>query len=88
VPAGIVLLVAAAALLIWRLFFVPVIPENVVALSGRIEGDDSAHFTIITRSALIEVSGLDALWRDFAALFAFTALLLILSVLRYRKQLA
>jgi hypothetical protein len=70
------------------LFFVPVIPENVVALSGRIEGDGSAHFTIITRSAPIEASGLDALWRDFAALFAFTALLLILSVLRYRKQLA
>ena len=47
-----------------------------------------AHFAIITRSALIEASGIDALWRDFAALFAFTALLLTLSVFRYRKQLA
>jgi HlyD family secretion protein len=32
-----------AALLVWRLFFAsPRLPENIVALSGRIEGDDSA----------------------------------------------
>lgn len=47
-----------------------------------------AHFAIITRSALIEASGLDALWRNFLALFIFTAVLLTLSVMRYRKQLA
>lgn len=47
-----------------------------------------AHFAIITRSALIENSGFDALWRDFAALFVFTAVLLTLSVMRYRRQLA
>jgi HlyD family secretion protein len=41
----IVLLVAlaAAAFLIWKLFFAkPGVPESVVVLSGRIEGDDSA----------------------------------------------
>jgi HlyD family secretion protein len=41
----IVLLVAlaAAAFLIWKLFFAkPGVPENIVILSGRIEGDDSA----------------------------------------------
>jgi len=39
----ILLLLAGIAVLIWRLFFVtPGLPANVVALSGRIEGDDSA----------------------------------------------
>ncbi|HTU44576.1 MAG TPA: HlyD family efflux transporter periplasmic adaptor subunit [Bryobacteraceae bacterium] len=44
----VVLLVALAVLaggayLVWRLFFaVPSLPPNVIALSGRIEGDDSA----------------------------------------------
>lgn len=47
-----------------------------------------AHFSIIARSALIKGSGFDALWYDFLALFAFTAVLLTLSVMRYRKQLA
>lgn len=43
--AGIVLVVAAA-LVVWRVFFaVPAIPPNIVALSGRIEGDDSAIAT-------------------------------------------
>lgn len=40
-----VLIVAAAALLIWRVFFMPAVPDNVVTLSGRIEGDDSAVAT-------------------------------------------
>lgn len=44
VLAGIVI-VAAAALLIWRVFFAPAVPDNIVALSGRIEGDDSAVAT-------------------------------------------
>jgi HlyD family secretion protein len=35
--------VAAAAYLVWRLFFAtPSLPASIVALSGRIEGDDSA----------------------------------------------
>jgi len=38
-----VLVLAAAIFLVWRFFFAaPVVPANVVALSGRIEGDDSA----------------------------------------------
>jgi HlyD family secretion protein len=37
--AGIVM----AVLLVWKVFFAnPALPENIVALSGRIEGDDSA----------------------------------------------
>jgi HlyD family secretion protein len=40
--AGAVLLIAAAVL-VWRIFFAtPAIPDSIVALSGRIEGDDSA----------------------------------------------
>jgi HlyD family secretion protein len=38
-----VVLVAAGAYLIWRVFFAtPPLPESIVPLSGRIEGDDSA----------------------------------------------
>src|SRR6266700_1473863 len=41
--AGVALGLAAGAYLIWRLFFAqPKLPESIVALSGRIEGDDSA----------------------------------------------
>jgi HlyD family secretion protein len=37
------LAIAGAAFLVWRAFFAtPALPANVVALSGRIEGDDSA----------------------------------------------
>jgi HlyD family secretion protein len=43
VPLVIVLILAAAGFGIWRVFFyVPPLPANVVPLSGRIEGDDSA----------------------------------------------
>ncbi len=43
VPLIIVLVLAGVAFLVWRLFFFsPATPENVVTLSGRIEGDDSA----------------------------------------------
>ena len=39
----ILLLVITAAVLLWRLFFAgPTVPANIVQLSGRIEGDDSA----------------------------------------------
>lgn len=42
-PLVVIVILAAAAFLIWRLFFsAPKIPENIVVLSGRIEGDDSA----------------------------------------------
>jgi HlyD family secretion protein len=38
-----VALLAIAAVIIWRVFFVtPALPDSVVAVSGRIEGDDSA----------------------------------------------
>src|ERR1700730_12193391 len=37
------MVLAAGAYGIWRAFFAkPSVPENIVALSGRIEGDDSA----------------------------------------------
>jgi HlyD family secretion protein len=44
---------AAAAFLIWKLFFAKRgVPENVVILSGRIEGDDSAVAPITTGRVL------------------------------------
>jgi HlyD family secretion protein len=43
VPIVAVLLLAVVAFLIWRFFFArPQIPDSIVTLSGRIEGDDSA----------------------------------------------
>lgn len=43
VPVVAVLLLAVGAFLIWRFFFAkPQIPDSIVTLSGRIEGDDSA----------------------------------------------
>jgi HlyD family secretion protein len=43
VVAVLVLIVAGAAFAAWRLFFaVPPLPPGVIAVSGRIEGDDSA----------------------------------------------
>jgi ABC-2 type transport system permease protein len=47
-----------------------------------------ANFAVIARGALIKGSGVDVLWPNFLALSLFTAILLTLSVLRYRKQLA
>ncbi len=41
IVSGVVLIVAAV--LIWRVFFAaPAVPDSIVAVSGRIEGDDSA----------------------------------------------
>jgi hypothetical protein len=41
IVSGVVLI--AAAILIWKVFFaVPPIPDSIVVVSGRIEGDDSA----------------------------------------------
>lgn len=39
---GIALAVLVAAFIIWRMVRVPGIPDGVIALSGRVEGDDSA----------------------------------------------
>jgi HlyD family secretion protein len=42
-PILVVVVLAAAAFGVWRLFFsTPPVPDSIVALSGRIEGDDSA----------------------------------------------
>lgn len=45
------------------------------------------HFGIITRGTLVKGAGLDDLWPHFLALFAFTLVLVSLSVWRFRKQL-
>lgn len=43
VPLIIVAALAGVGFIVWRLFFFsPAIPDNIVTLSGRIEGDDSA----------------------------------------------
>jgi HlyD family secretion protein len=43
VPLIVVLVLGALASLVWRLFFFsPATPDNIITLSGRIEGDDSA----------------------------------------------
>jgi len=45
------------------------------------------HFGIITRSCLLKGSGMDTLWPNYLALIGFAAVLLTLSVGRFRKQL-
>ena len=45
------------------------------------------HFGVITRVVLLKGGGIDAVWRNLAALAVFTAVLLSLSVMRFRKQL-
>jgi ABC-2 type transport system permease protein len=45
------------------------------------------HFGIITRSCLLKGSGMDTLWPNYLALIGFAAVLLTLSVRRFRKQL-
>ncbi|MBV8154712.1 MAG: ABC transporter permease [Candidatus Eremiobacteraeota bacterium] len=47
-----------------------------------------ANWAIIARGALVKGSTFDVLWPNFLALALFTAVLLTLSVIRYRKQLA
>src|SRR5579872_1132644 len=40
---GVILVLAIGAFIVWRVFFAAAAqPDNVLALSGRIEGDDSA----------------------------------------------
>jgi HlyD family secretion protein len=42
-PILLLILLGAASLLIWKMFFAaPSVPESIIPLSGRIEGDDSA----------------------------------------------
>ncbi|MFL6464762.1 MAG: HlyD family secretion protein [Bryobacteraceae bacterium] len=43
IPFVILLLLVMSGIAVWRIFFLqPKLPDNIVALSGRIEGDDSA----------------------------------------------
>ena len=44
------------------------------------------HFVVIARAALLKGSGMAALWPNFLALTAFTLVLVVLSVWRFRKQ--
>jgi ABC-2 type transport system permease protein len=46
------------------------------------------HFGQISRGVMIKGSGLATLWPNFLALFAFTLVLVSLSIWRFRKQLA
>jgi len=46
------------------------------------------HFVVIARAALLKGSGMSALWPHFLALTAFTLVLVVLSVWRFRKQLS
>lgn len=45
------------------------------------------HFGVIARSSMLKGSGVVTLWPHFLALLAFTAVLVSLSVWRFRKQL-
>ena len=45
------------------------------------------HFSVIARGVFLKASGFETLWPNFLALFILTAVLLSLSVWRFRKQL-
>jgi ABC-2 type transport system permease protein len=45
------------------------------------------HFGVIARGSMLKGSGITTLWPHFLALLAFTAILVSLSVWRFRKQL-
>lgn len=45
------------------------------------------HFSVIARGVLLKSSGIETLWPNFLVLALFTAVLLSLSVWRFRKQL-
>jgi ABC-2 type transport system permease protein len=45
------------------------------------------HFGIIARATLMKGSGIDVLWPNFLALIGFAAVLVSLSIWRFRKQL-
>jgi ABC-2 type transport system permease protein len=46
------------------------------------------HFVVISRASLLKGSGFGTLWPHFLALTAFTLVLVVLSVWRFRKQLS
>jgi len=46
------------------------------------------HFGQISRGAMLKGSGMGTLWPNFLALAAFTAVLVVLSITRFRKQLS
>jgi ABC-2 type transport system permease protein len=46
------------------------------------------HFGQISRGAMLKGSGVDTLWPNFLALLAFTAVLVALSIWRFRTQLS
>ena len=46
------------------------------------------HFGQISRGAMLKGSGMGTLWPNFLALAAFTAVLVVLSIWRFRKQLS
>lgn len=46
------------------------------------------HFATIARASLLKGSGFSDLWPNFLGLFAFTVILVALSVWRFRKQLS
>jgi ABC-2 type transport system permease protein len=46
------------------------------------------HFGQISRGAMLKGSGMDTLWPNFLALLAFTVVLVVLSIVRFRKQLS
>jgi ABC-2 type transport system permease protein len=46
------------------------------------------HFVAIARASLLKGSGFGALWPNFAGLLAFTLVLVVLSIWRFRKQLS
>ena len=46
------------------------------------------HFSVIARSSMIKGSGIATLWPNFLVLAAFTVVMVVASVLRFRKQLS
>jgi ABC-2 type transport system permease protein len=46
------------------------------------------HFATIARASLLKGSGFSDLWPNFLGLFAFTLILVSLSVWRFRRQLS
>ena len=46
------------------------------------------HFGVISRGAMLKGSGIGTLWPNFLALWAFTIVLVSLSIWRFRKQLS
>ncbi|MGB2678441.1 MAG: ABC transporter permease [Candidatus Acidiferrum sp.] len=46
------------------------------------------HFGVISRGAMLKGSGVGTLWPNFLALWAFTIVLVSLSIWRFRKQLS